>query len=307
MKNKYLSIGIALIGGITSCSKPTENVETKIVTTDSSKVVEQTTFNFESGNCKMVIDAQNGARIVSMTVDGQESLIQKNEFETFGSTFWTAPQSTWGWPPVTQIDSEPYTKIAENEFESKLADTIGVKVSKKFITNTDSSISIIYTIKNQTDSTIKIAPWEISRVATGGTTIFPSENTIFKGKKPFGEVKITTKNGISLYKYDSASVTDNKKSFAFASKGWLAQHKGELLLIKQFENISAKDCAPDESEIEIYANPNKIYIEIEQQGAYKDIKSKSSYSWEVKWYLRTIENKKYSELEYQKLIEGIIK
>lgn len=315
MKKGLISMTLiaALLFATSSCKENTakatkaDSTITAIVDTNKPAVSQLETLVLKSGNSIIKIDPNTGARIVSFTHNGIESLIQASEFEMFGSTFWTAPQSSWGWPPIENLDSKPYHKISDNEYESPVADTIGVTITKKFIANTDSSFSISYTIKNLKDTTIKIAPWEISRVQSGGITIFPTEIAQFKGKKPFGELKITSKNGISLYKYDSSAVTDNKKSFAYASEGWLAQHKGSLLLIKKFDNVKPADCAPDESEIEIYANPNKKFIEIEQQGAYKTLKSKESYTWTVKWFLRKIENKSYTETEYKKIVSEIIK
>lgn len=291
-----------------SCTK-FENYQKKEDSTSTKidSTVSKTVLEFISGATKMTIDPNNGCRITSFTYNGEEVLIQKNEFEMYGSTFWTAPQSAWGWPPITSIDSEPYVKLSTNSFESKNADTLGVNIIKSFTVNPDSSIKVTYSIVNNSDKSIKIAPWEISRVVSGGTTIFPYEKATFKGKKPFGEVKITTKNGIATFKYDSSAINDNKKSFAYASEGWLAQHSGNLLLVKKFENINASNCAPDESEIEIYANPNKIYIEIEQQGAYRELKSKESYNWSVDWYLTKIGTKSYTETEYKAIIEKLIK
>jgi hypothetical protein len=41
--------------------------------------------------------------------------------------------------------------------------------------------------------------------------------------------------------------------------------------------------APGEGEIEIYAVPE--YVEVEQQGAYKEINPKDTYQWSVDWFL----------------------
>lgn len=314
MKKQKIALGLisAALLSMLSCDKPTDNPNQHKIDSITTQKNDSTNrlleiIELKSGNLSFKFDPNTGARITSISVDSMEALIQKEEFEIYGSTFWTAPQSAWGWPPIKEIDEMPYKKTPDNSYKSSNADTIGVCIIKKFTSNQDSSFSVTYTIQNNSDHVVKMAPWEISRVASGGTTIFPSENAVFKGKKPFGELKINTKNGISTMKYDSAAINDNKKTFAYSSKGWLAQHKGKLLLIKKFENILPSECAPDESEIEIYANPNKKYIEIEQTGAYKSISSMESYSWEVKWYLRNVEDKNYTELEYQKLVESIIK
>lgn len=307
MKKLLFTLGVSLLLATGSCTNPKDENKSKDTATVKTDTVKLGLLELSSGNLSLKVDPQQGARIVSFAMEGQEVLIQKDSFEVFGSTFWTSPQSTWGWPPLKAVDELPYQKNADGSYESKKVDTLGVTITKLFSPNSDSSFRIVYTIKNDNDTSIKIAPWEITRVASGGTTIFPTENATYKGIKPFGELKITNKDGISLFRYDSNAVNDNKKSFAYASKNWMAQHKGSLLFIKKIENIQAAESAPNESEIEIYANPNKKYIEIEHQGAYKSVAAKSSYTWEVHWYLRKIEDKKYTEKEYQKMIEDILK
>lgn len=306
MKKLLFSLGLSILLGTVSCTNPKEETKTKdtVVKVDTIKLG---LLELSSGNLSLKVDPQFGARITSFALEGQEVLIQKDTFEVFGSTFWPSPQSAWGWPPIKAVDELPYQKTADGSYKSQNVDTLGVTITKQFSPNSDSSFKIVYTIHNDNDTSIKIAPWEITRVASGGTTIFPTENATYKGVKPFGELKITNKDGISLLRYDSSAIDDNKKSFAYANKNWMAQHKGSLLFIKKIENIKASESAPNESEIEIYANPNKKYIEIEHQGVYKSVPAKSSYAWEVHWYLRKIENKKYTEKEYQKIIEDILK
>jgi hypothetical protein len=57
------------------------------------------------------------------------------------------------------------------------------------------------------------------------------------------------------------------------------------MFIKKFEDIKAKDAAPAEAEIQIYANPGKTFVEIEEQGAYSTIAPGEELSWTVRWYL----------------------
>jgi len=60
--------------------------------------------------------------------------------------------------------------------------------------------------------------------------------------------------------------------------------------------------APEEGEIELYANPDKSYIEIEQQGEYTTLIPGQSLTWEVKWYLRKLPKGIVAEPGNDKLI-----
>lgn len=54
-----------------------------------------------------------------------------------------------------------------------------------------------------------------------------------------------------------------------------------MIFIKKFPDILAELAAPSESEVSVYVNPGKSFVEIEQQGAYKELKPGDSLTWEV--------------------------
>jgi hypothetical protein len=89
------------------------------------------------------------------------------------------------------------------------------------------------------------------------------------------------------------------------AEGWLAQVNGDLLFIKKFIDVTPEKTAPDEGEIEFYANPDKSYIEIEQQGEYTSLKPGASLIWEVKWYLRTLPANAKAEIGNEALVNYI--
>src|SRR5690554_3191947 len=55
------------------------------------------------------VDAENGGKIKALLIDGKNFLTgpEKNA-DNWGSTFWTSPQSAWGWPPAKEINENPY-------------------------------------------------------------------------------------------------------------------------------------------------------------------------------------------------------
>jgi hypothetical protein len=67
--------------------------------------------------------------------------------------------------------------------------------------------------------------------------------------------------------------------------GWLAFCDKGLMFVKKFENIKAEEAAPAEAEIQIYANPGKTFVEIEEQGVYTTLNAGESVDWTARWYL----------------------
>ncbi len=295
----FLGIGIVVI--LFSCKKTNDSVAKEQL--DSTLATLDT---ITSGELTLVIDPQFGCRIISFQFNNVEMLTPKNVNNgAFGSTFWPSPQSIWGWPPIAEIDTQSYTKTG-NKYSSGVNSKYKFLITKEFKANQDTSISIIYTITNKSDSIQKVAPWVITRVPAGGITFFKTdEKEVFEGVKPFGELKLVSNKEFTIFKYDSASIDDNKKSFAFAKTGWLAQLNGPLIFVTSFPNINKTQAAPNESEIEIYANPNKKYIEIENQGAYTTLLPSDSTTYEVKWYLRNRFNSTSADDEYLKVAQFI--
>ena len=74
--------------------------------------------------------------------------------------------------------------------------------------------------------------------------------------------------------------------------GWIAHVTADnLLLIKSATDILPADSPPGEAEIQIYtyvASPEASYVEVENQGAYKDISPGGTLVWTVRWYLRAL-------------------
>jgi hypothetical protein len=243
------------------------------------------------GNLALVVDASIGGRITEFSLDGKNALLSEGKLT--GSTFWTSPQKDWGWPPPAAIDTDPF-EIQLHEGKLKLISAIesglGIRVEKTFGSNIQGNgFEITYTLRNMSDRTIKLAPWEVTRVS-GGFTFYPTG-----GKQVSSDLKTTEIDGITWYFYeaDKLSAGARIKVLEDGAEGWIANANPEtgLLFIKAYPDISAFQFAPNEAEIELYASPSKNYIEIEQQGAYTTIPPSSSLDWTVTWYLQHIGTK----------------
>ncbi|MFN6945955.1 MAG: DUF4380 domain-containing protein [Cytophagaceae bacterium] len=251
---------------------------------------EKNDYTISIGDLSMELDPQTGGRIVSINYKDHNFLTGADVNEdNWGSTFWPSPQKSWGWPPSEELDKKPYSFSREGGkiiLTSEKDSQQGIVVKKEFEAGADTSILITYTIINSTTEPIAIAPWEITRVAPGGITFYPSG----KGEKR-GDLAPLTKDtmGITYFVYDTETIPGGvPKLLSDGSEGWMAQVNGNYILIKKFVDISPEQVAPEEGEIELYANPDRSYIEIEQQGALETVPAGDSYSWKVTWYLREL-------------------
>jgi hypothetical protein len=84
----------------------------------------------------MEIDARVGGRVTALRLGGH-NLLTGPEVDpgNYGSTFWTSPQTAWGWPPVPEIDHLPYRAHLEGDtvvMRSDPAPALGVEIEKRF-------------------------------------------------------------------------------------------------------------------------------------------------------------------------------
>jgi Domain of unknown function (DUF4380) len=282
---KKLTILLLMVPCLACSEQQSQNIKGKIITGKSG------TYSFQSANLTFEVDAKNGGRVSAFKIDGKDFLSGKNiNTDNWGSTFWTSPQSAWGWPPIGEIDNQEYTGGIKNDavvLRSKKDPKFGYEIKKEFTASeADTSVIIRYTITNNSDSVRSVAPWEITRVSPGGLTFFPAG----KGNKNGGLAPLMKDSiGITWYVYDANLVpAGNEKLICDGSEGWMAQVNNGVILIKKWDDVPLEKNAPGEGEVEIYANPDKSYIEIEPQGPYTILAPGASSAWEVKWYLRNL-------------------
>lgn len=251
---------------------------------------DQEIYRWSFGNVSFEVDAAHGARVTGFSF-GTENILTgpKVNALNFGSTFWTSPQSDWGWPPVVEIDSGPYAVTGEGAdlwFASAVG-SLGIAVSKQFRVHSDKEVvEIEYVMENQSDRTRSAAPWEISRLPVGGITFFPAVGGIL----PSSTLAAHETAGAVWFDNDPGSVAEPSKLFANGSEGWVAHIDigRRMLLIKTFPEIDPRQQAPGEAEIELYADLAHTYVEVEQQGAFRALGPGERTNWTVTWRLRRL-------------------
>lgn len=271
MKNILLSLAAITLGGMMLSAQNISNPE------DGK-------YTITNGDVTMTIDASRGGKIVSYKYQDQEVLSQSRFPNSFGSTFWTSPQSDWNWPPVREYDSMAYEAGFESDslvLTGQKSERFGMRIRKSFKSDEKTgAITITYTIINESGQTRQVAPWEITRVPNGGMVFFHAKETV-----PANRMKglpFTFEKGAAWFVMDEDRA--NRKINA-DGKGWLAFCDNGLMFVKKFQDLDPSQPAPAEAEIQIYANPGKTYVEIEEQGAYTKLEPGDELSWSVTWYL----------------------
>ncbi len=235
------------------------------------------------------VDARTGGRVTALRLGGRNLLTGPEVDEgNFGSTFWTSPQSAWGWPPVPEIDHAEYRAAIEGGaivMRSARSASLGVEIEKRFTADSArGAVLFEYRIHNHGQVPLQTAPWQITRVAPGGLTFYPSGEGIF----PPSNLGVHDALGATWYHYDKAAITEHQKHFADGREGWLAHVDRDALLVKTFPAVPRTAHAPGEAQIEIYANPAHTYVEVEAQGAYEIVEPGAALTWQVVWLARRL-------------------
>jgi len=249
------------------------------------------------GHAKMVIDAANGARIMSLKWDSLEVLSQIPAPNMYGSTFWTSPQKEWNWPPVREHDMGKYTVEQQDGkiiMTGSVPERIKLRMKKTFSVAEDDMFCIKYSIINEGTEDRKVAPWEVTRVPGEGEisfnakaeTIWPAglmsfvqdgQRSVFNIDKADTQRKINA-NGEPAQK--AGKVSDGMSFLSYANKG--------LVLTKFFQDLKEGEAAPGEDEIQVYVHQGSLYCEIENQGAYTLLHPGESLEWTVYWLLKPV-------------------
>jgi len=225
---------------------------------------------------------------------------------------WTSPQSQWGWPPPVAIDSLPYGATPAGNREGAGVDAeaksdairmmgqadggLGIAVAKTFSADGGRGVvAIDYALVNQGAEPRTVAPWEISRHPTNGLTFFPADGPLIAAGPivdPRSTLAVVESAGAVWFDYDARAITDHQKLFArgHRTEGWIAHvdRTRRLILVKTFAPIEPSRTAPGEAGLEIYADPNHTYIEVEQQGPFEPLPPGATAHWTVTWRLRRL-------------------
>lgn len=291
-------------------------------------------YVLEFGKTVLEVEPKVGGRIARFAYDGKNVLIGPDTHENWGSTYWTSPQKDWGWPPVPEIDEEPFSVSLEGDtivLKSKPAHVLrpsedgaeGPAEPGKLVTIEkritpvlkDEAVDITYVIHNQGSEPIELASWEISRVAAGGLSFYPKGEGIIADRiGDFDVFPFTQQHDIVWFDQRKANYSGHTKLAADAGAGWLAHVTPErLLFLKQFQNVPKDAQAPGEGEVELFGNsskkedgtPDTQYVEVENQGSYETIAAGGQQRYKVRWMVRPLPKDVEDEAGSDKLVSYV--
>jgi hypothetical protein len=257
-------------------------------------------YTVQLGDLKMVVDGARGAHVAEFSLFGTNVLVSRDQNRnTYGSVYWPSPQSSWCaaggacWPPAAAIDGQPYTGGIDAGSVMLLSDVASlggvadamIKVGKIFTPVPEHGAVDITYVLDATTVSVPLAPWQLSRVMTGGITFFgqgTGDVTYTQDSDPTFAVT----DGAGDRWYASAPVSHDSKAFADGT-GWLAHVTSDrMLYVMSFPDLQPADAAPGEAEIEVYTN--RDYVEIEGQGALTTTQPGNATVWTVRWKLRRL-------------------
>lgn len=258
----------------------------------SPPALENGRYVFRSEELEFEVDPARGGRITRFSLAGTNILtgpdvVAQGEGalpNMYGSTFWTSPQSTWGWPPEAALDSDAHPATLEGSaltLVSQPGATTGYGVQKRFsVDAARARVLLEYELKNHR-GTQPAAPWEISRVPKEGLVFFAAASAPGSAST----LSSSLLDGVAWVDVQRAPASDSKL-FQDGSEGWLAYAYRDLVFIKLFDDVPAAEQATGEAEIEVFISGSFDYVEIEQQGPSALLPVGNSASWRVAWLLR---------------------
>jgi hypothetical protein len=297
--------GTAGAGGATAGTMGTAGAGGGGALTQILPVMRGGLYVLEFGNTKFVVDPTKGARITEFSLDGTNILTGPTANPMYwGSTLWSAPEGEWlpgGLIPAFDTGTFTMSVAADSSFSGVgptgmvANNTKQLAVTKKFAADLTKggSIAIEYSITNKGTNMFTIGHWEVTRVPPDGLTFFPAGtgNPIVAG--PIGTCCITSMSGYiwsDHAKYPMGSAYG--KYSTDASGGWVAHvvtdPAGDILLIKAFKDIPVGTAGAGHGEVEIYFDPMRKYVEVEDHHEQAMFAAGATIPWPVRWYLRRL-------------------
>ncbi|HVZ74185.1 MAG TPA: DUF4380 domain-containing protein [Polyangia bacterium] len=246
-------------------------------------------MTLELDDARLDIDAARGGRITGLWFEGR-NLLTGDDVDpiNFGSTFWTSPQSQWGWPPIAEIDSAPYAVSRAGDvitLRGPRSETLGVSVDKRFqVDRARRAFRLEFIVTNHATSAARLAPWQVTRVRPGGLAFFAAG----AGPLAHSDLPVRDEGGVTWLHHDAAVIGGHQKLFADTPEPWIAHLEGDALFVKSFEVVPREQHAPGEAQIELYASSAHRYLELEVQGAWETIPPGASQPWAITWRVRRV-------------------
>jgi hypothetical protein len=253
------------------------------------------------GPTEVTFRPSEGGRLASLRYDGVDLVLPPGRVPGFhGDTFWPSPQSRFEWPPPPILDAETYEVVAESASSLTVRSApdpdFGLQVDKRFDLR-EHAMAIEFTVTNIWTRSQDVAPWQVTRAPRSGVVVWATG-------QPFHDADRLQKQaedpGCRFVHRDSAiefegltmgadhssvtlgAVPTTSKLFTDAH-GWLAHAHHATLFLRIFPDLTVEQAAPRQGEVELFVDPERDYIELENQGAHVTLAPGESLTYAVEW------------------------
>ena len=244
---------------------------------------------------------EDGGRLALLRYQGVDLVLPPDRVAGFyGDTFWPSPQSLFDWPPPSVLDAEPYEVLVDSPtalvMRSAPDPEYGLQVRKRFAL-TDDAVSIDFTVWNTWDRPHAIAPWQITRTPRDGLLVwapgepFTDDDRLRKeaedpgcwyvhSASPRVLPELTRWHELAVI---AASDVPRKCKLFTDAHGWLAHVHDATLFLRTFPDLTSEQMAPRQAELELFFDPERDYLELENQGPFQELASGGRLDYAVQW------------------------
>lgn len=255
-----------------------------------------------AGALEVAFRPTDGGRLARVRFAGREMILPEGRVPGFyGDTFWPSPQARWDWPPPPVLDARPYAVRAATAstltLQSERDEAFGFQLEKRSALG-DDCLRLEFILTNIAPAPQRVAPWQVTRAPREGLILwaagepFDDADRLRKQAEdpgcwylhrepPEPFVGLGIESGYATIR--CAAVPRVCKLFADA-RGWLAHVREGTLFLRVFPDLELASIAPRQGEVEAYFNPEKDYLELENQGAYQTLAPGASLRYPVEWH-----------------------
>ncbi len=247
-----------------------------------------------------------GGRLIRLRHGGVDLVLPPGRVPGFhGDTFWPSPQARFDWPPPPILDAAPYEVVAESPLRLSLRSApdpdVGLQVVKRFEL-AEHGLAMEFRLTNIWSHPQDVAPWQVTRAPRDGLLVWATG-------QPFHDADRLQKQAEdpgcwfvhrdSTATFEGLEAGDDHSSIAVPAvratsklftdaRGWLAHAHHATLFLRVFPDLAPEQAAPRQGEVELYFNPERDYIELENQGAYVTLAPGASLTYPVEWHFQTM-------------------
>jgi hypothetical protein len=279
------------------------------------------------GDVALGVTPQIGGRIISLRYKGTELLFSQDEhkgevfdFSTIhdlqaekirlgfrlwgGDKTWVAPQYAWmGGVPPLDLDAGQYVVDVDETgitMTSPLCRETGIRIIRRVTLNTDGSIFLDQTFRNESENIIKKGIWDVTQIVRPFDVYLPAQENQIRAYKDEGSVeeaqhKISSENNWVKIRCD--------EPLHFKFGGFIRE--GRLVLLRKGGDanfaftktftINVDAHYAHDAIVEVYNSPQYDYLEIEVHAPLVPLKKGEEISHRQIWHLHAFMEKEINQ------------